>query len=215
MGLTSIILSGVGIVTAAVIADLISTEVKGWTPRLAARLIHHACQPLPEGQIRERFLEEWASHVTETPGHLGKLWVAFDATRGAKKIAKAARGADSTWVEKSLDYIAFHGARIVQRSLFKVLKNDLAAKLPPEQTQAVLLLVRSRFEPQLRDILRSKLPRIVNYHQTALEVQSIFASVLFDLSGEVQQRGLAAILGNNERSGLPTGTDNEQPASTN
>ena len=67
MGLAATVLAGVGTVTAGVIVKVLADDVKEWTPKITERLIKAAVQWLPEDQ-RERYGEEWAGHVWETPG---------------------------------------------------------------------------------------------------------------------------------------------------
>jgi hypothetical protein len=68
-------LAVLGIFGAAASRQL-TDEFKAWTPWLIDRLVRRAVRQLPENQ-RERFSEEWHSHVTEVPGDVGKLIVAF------------------------------------------------------------------------------------------------------------------------------------------
>ena len=54
----------------------LTDEFKAWTPRLTDWLTQYAVRKLPENQ-RERFAEEWRSHINDTPGEIGKICVAL------------------------------------------------------------------------------------------------------------------------------------------
>ncbi|MGI8570363.1 MAG: hypothetical protein ACR2KT_15590 [Methylocella sp.] len=54
----------------------LADEFKAWTPRLVDVIIRRAVRQLPENQ-RERFAEEWPSHVDQIPGEVGKLIATF------------------------------------------------------------------------------------------------------------------------------------------
>jgi hypothetical protein len=62
-------------VLTAVLAGLAADEFGAWTPSMIRNLIKFAVRRLPENQ-RERFHEEWQSHVNDVPGRVGKLLVA-------------------------------------------------------------------------------------------------------------------------------------------
>jgi len=66
----------VATVLGAASANQIANEFRAWTPRIVATLIRRAVRKLPEDQ-RERYQEEWAGHVAETPGEIGKLLLAL------------------------------------------------------------------------------------------------------------------------------------------
>jgi hypothetical protein len=76
MGMIWGILAALGATAAAILAGALSRQVadefKAWSPWLTGRLLKCATKRLPEN-IRDRYGEEWASHVAETPGELGKL----------------------------------------------------------------------------------------------------------------------------------------------
>jgi len=55
---------------------ILGDEVKACMPWLTAFLLRRAVQKLPSSQ-RDRFEEEWASHIEEVPGQVKRLW---DAT---------------------------------------------------------------------------------------------------------------------------------------
>jgi hypothetical protein len=65
----------------------VSDEFKAWTPHLAAKLVHSAVFVLP-AEERERFAEEWLSHIDEIPGEVGKLVAAVGFIIAARRIAR-------------------------------------------------------------------------------------------------------------------------------
>jgi hypothetical protein len=94
-------------VTGAAISRQMTDEFKAWLPRLLERIIDLAVCTLPEDQ-RQRFAEEWRSHVDETPGDIGKLIVALGFLVAASKMAgrPAAAGKRVTDLVFSLFMIA-------------------------------------------------------------------------------------------------------------
>jgi lipopolysaccharide/colanic/teichoic acid biosynthesis glycosyltransferase len=64
----------------------ITDEFKAWTPACVRYLIGCAVQQLSKDQ-RGRFAEEWSSHVSEVPGEIGKLVVAFGFLKAAWKMS--------------------------------------------------------------------------------------------------------------------------------
>jgi hypothetical protein len=60
---------------AAILGKLFADEIKAWLPSIAERVTKVAARRLPEGQ-RERYDEEWRSHLDEVPGAFAKVWVA-------------------------------------------------------------------------------------------------------------------------------------------
>lgn len=82
----------VGIIS-SVLSRQLTEEFKAWTPWLIKRLVMRAIARLPEDQ-RERFGEEWRSHINEIPGEIGKIVVALgllSAARNMSSILKARR----------------------------------------------------------------------------------------------------------------------------
>jgi hypothetical protein len=59
------------VITAA-LSTLLAEEIKAWSPWIIRRIISFSVARLPEN-LRERFGEEWESHVGEVPGEVGKL----------------------------------------------------------------------------------------------------------------------------------------------
>jgi hypothetical protein len=84
-----ILLSILGLMAAvltAVIARLITDDIKEWLPRIKVRLIERAVRKLPVHQ-RERYAEEWSAFINETPGDLSKVIRAFGLGFAADSIA--------------------------------------------------------------------------------------------------------------------------------
>jgi len=78
-----------GVLT-AVLSSLAAAEIKAWSPWVIRRLIKFAAGRLPEDK-RERFEEEWQSHVNDVPGQVGKLVVAIGFLKAAYGVALTAR----------------------------------------------------------------------------------------------------------------------------
>lgn len=79
----------VGIFVAAA-TRLLGDELKAWMPWVMKRLLDIAIQRLPEDQ-RERFAEEWSSHIDEIPGDVGKIVTAGGCILAARQIASPFR----------------------------------------------------------------------------------------------------------------------------
>jgi hypothetical protein len=76
LGLILTITAGAGAVAGAAVVKIIADDSKEWTSWLARRLLNIAVRRLPEGR-RERYAEEWAAHLAEVPGVIGKLAVSL------------------------------------------------------------------------------------------------------------------------------------------
>ncbi|HZV86491.1 MAG TPA: hypothetical protein VFF95_03020 [Candidatus Binatus sp.] len=83
--ITGLGLIAVSILTAA-LSRILAEEMGAWNPSIIRGLIKLAVGRLPEGR-RERFQEEWQSHVNEVPGQIGKLLVAVGFLLAAYKLA--------------------------------------------------------------------------------------------------------------------------------
>jgi len=70
----------------ALFVRLFGDEVKAWMPCIAARLVRVAVQNLPASE-RDRFSEEWTSHINEVPGEVKKLWDAAGFVFAAHQIS--------------------------------------------------------------------------------------------------------------------------------
>ena len=73
-------------VLGAAISRQMTDEFKAWVPWMIRHIIDRAVRTLPEDQ-RQRFAEEWRSHVNEIPGDAGKLIVALGFLVASSKIA--------------------------------------------------------------------------------------------------------------------------------
>lgn len=76
MGLIVTVVLGVLAVIGACASWLLADELKAWVPSVVERIISFAITRAPR-HLRERLTEEWRSHVNDTPGHLGKLYIAL------------------------------------------------------------------------------------------------------------------------------------------
>ena len=79
----------VSVLTAA-LSRTVAEEIEAWSPSIIRGLIKLAVGWLPENQ-RERFEEEWQSHVSEVPGKVGKLLVAAGFLIAAHNMALTGR----------------------------------------------------------------------------------------------------------------------------
>jgi len=73
-----------------VLSRLLTDEFKAWTPWVIQRVICRAIARLPQSQ-KERFDEEWHSHINEVPGDIGKLTVALGFLTAARKMTLVAK----------------------------------------------------------------------------------------------------------------------------
>jgi lipopolysaccharide/colanic/teichoic acid biosynthesis glycosyltransferase len=85
VALTGLALAVLGIFAAALSRQL-SNEFAAWTPWLTERLVQRAIRGLPS-EYRDRFEEEWRSHINEIPGEVGKLIVVFGLPSAARRIS--------------------------------------------------------------------------------------------------------------------------------
>lgn len=86
MGTLMSLLLAASALAGAVLAKIIADDFKEWSPALVRFFLNLAVRNLPEGD-RERFSEEWASHVGDVPGNIGKLVVALGCVLAACKIS--------------------------------------------------------------------------------------------------------------------------------
>jgi hypothetical protein len=87
--ITAIFLFLVGTLGTAA-SRLLTDELKAWIPWIIQRIIRRSIARLTAAQ-RERFEEEWQSHVNEVPGDVGKLTVALGFLTAARKMTLAAK----------------------------------------------------------------------------------------------------------------------------
>lgn len=74
----------------ATMSRLTSDELRAWCPRWTALLLEYALATLPVAR-RDRYNEEWASHIAEMPGELSRLAAAVGFVFAARKIVRLAR----------------------------------------------------------------------------------------------------------------------------
>jgi len=77
----------VGLLGAAA-SNQIADEYKAWTPRIVEWLIRRSIRCLPDN-LKERYGEEWRSHINDTPGETGKLIAAIGFLVASRKIVVA------------------------------------------------------------------------------------------------------------------------------
>jgi hypothetical protein len=88
-------------ILAAALSRLVAAEIEAWGPAIVCGLIKLAVGSLPE-KHRERFGEEWQSHVDEVPGLVGKTVTAVGFLLAAHNMALPARHAEeiNIWLDK-------------------------------------------------------------------------------------------------------------------
>jgi hypothetical protein len=94
-------LAVVGGIFQTVFARLLGDEIKSWLPWIVERLLRHAIVSLPKDQ-RERFQEEWHSHLDEIPGEIGKLVVALGFSFAARRMSGILSGTGEYYSAKRL-----------------------------------------------------------------------------------------------------------------
>ena len=80
------ILGGALAILGAFVSRQLHDEFKAWTPRLIDNIIQRAVHRLPENE-RNRYDEEWRSHIDEIPGEVWKLKIAFGFLQASWKIS--------------------------------------------------------------------------------------------------------------------------------
>jgi hypothetical protein len=88
--LISLIALGILSVIATASSKLVADEFKAWLPSVIKHLIGWAIRSLPDDK-RERYAEEWQSHIDETPGEIGKLIVGLGLLPAAWKLSRISR----------------------------------------------------------------------------------------------------------------------------
>jgi hypothetical protein len=87
MELISAVALGILGLLGAALSKLMADEFKAWLPTVINRLIGWAISSLPEDK-RERYAEEWQSHIDETPGKISKLIVGLGLLLAARKLSR-------------------------------------------------------------------------------------------------------------------------------
>jgi lipopolysaccharide/colanic/teichoic acid biosynthesis glycosyltransferase len=85
MALITAALLSIAAVLRAALSRQLADELKAWLPWVVQRVIQRAVARLHSTQ-RERYQEEWQSHVDEVPGQVGKLLVAIGFLKSARKM---------------------------------------------------------------------------------------------------------------------------------
>ena len=80
-----VILTALATIFIAVVARVVTDDLKEWLPWLTRRLIERAVANLPEAE-RGRLEEEWLGHLNELPGHLAKLYGAYGFLSASREI---------------------------------------------------------------------------------------------------------------------------------
>ena len=120
-----------GIIAAAASRQL-ADEFKAWTPWIIERLVKHAVRTLPEAW-RDRFEEEWLSHIRETPGEVGKIMAAFGFLFAARQMSSPI-----IFPKRCLDVVAALATLFVVAPLSFLSRRQLNSKTaarssPPER----------------------------------------------------------------------------------
>jgi hypothetical protein len=79
--LVTVIVSGI----MSALFGLLSAEFKAWLPWFTKCFFRRAINRLPAAQ-RERYQEEWQSHIDEIPGNIGKILAAVGFFLAAKRM---------------------------------------------------------------------------------------------------------------------------------
>ena len=69
----------------SVLCGQLTRELGGWTDWLVKRILKKAVMRLPESR-RERYEEEWRSHLNEVPGQIGKVWLTVGFLGAAQRM---------------------------------------------------------------------------------------------------------------------------------
>lgn len=77
-------------ICAEVLSRQLADEFKAWTPRITEWLVVRAVKRLPSSE-RDRYLEEWQSHINEIPGEVGKIIVGLQLLPAARKMSSSMR----------------------------------------------------------------------------------------------------------------------------
>jgi lipopolysaccharide/colanic/teichoic acid biosynthesis glycosyltransferase len=88
----------IGAALGAVAVKVLADEFKDWSPRIAQVLLRAAVRRAP-ADLQERWSEEWAAHLNDTPGALGKIFLAL----GFNFAAAEASGSHRTLLIRQLD----------------------------------------------------------------------------------------------------------------
>lgn len=84
------VIKTIGLFLSAVLSRLVADDFRAWMPLMTRRLVKYAVAMLPLDK-RQRYEEEWHSHVNEVPGELGRLLACLGFLAAARKMALAPR----------------------------------------------------------------------------------------------------------------------------
>lgn len=71
----------------SILSKLFADEIEAWLPCLAEQVTKVALRVLPAEQ-RERYDEEWRSHLEETPAGVVRLWIACGFYLAARRVSR-------------------------------------------------------------------------------------------------------------------------------
>jgi hypothetical protein len=125
---------------------LAADECKAWAPRLTEWLIARSVTRLPEDQ-RDRYGEEWRSHINDIPGELSKIFWAVRYFSAARSVLPGERvdPRDRLIVDLQERLIAVDSQREQRRLAIKSRINDLLqadgppGRITPEIMRNILL----------------------------------------------------------------------------
>jgi lipopolysaccharide/colanic/teichoic acid biosynthesis glycosyltransferase len=94
-------------VVAAALSRVLADECKAWMPCLTKWLIRRAIGRLPQDQ-RERYKEEWQSHIDEMPGEIGRIVTSVGFVLAANKMSSRLAGNNifATTAKSAIDSFA-------------------------------------------------------------------------------------------------------------
>ena len=171
--ITGVGISVVGILT-AILSKFMVAEIDAWSPTIIRRLIQLAVAWLPVDQ-RERYSEEWQSHVNEVPGKLGKFLLAAGFLLAAHKMSLTFRHTEL--IESWWEIIArqeHSDAKL--RMLLDEIKNDKAITSRKDAMSAVsdLSSYVSKSEECAGEVARSLSQLLENLAKLPTTVAFIF-----------------------------------------
>jgi hypothetical protein len=82
-----------GAMITVVLTPLFGDKLTIWMPWFTKRLLRIAIERLPEAQ-RERFSEEWASHINEVTGEISKVAFALGCISAAQQMASLSKSGE-------------------------------------------------------------------------------------------------------------------------
>jgi hypothetical protein len=88
-------------IVVAALSRILAADIEAWSPSIVRGLVKLAIGRLPKG-YRDRYEEEWQSHVNEVPGTFAKLIMAAGLLPAAYRIAMSRWGSNEIerWLQK-------------------------------------------------------------------------------------------------------------------